>query len=169
MERNPIPVSAQTDKVSLMQRNDSNVAGASPGEPHWHDDNPFLGLLGVRQSEWREGYCEFQLRLRPELLNRQGFVQGGVLATLLDVACGYAGLFSPPPREPLYGHTVSLTLSFLNKSAGGLVTAKGFLEQRGRSLFFSRGEAWLDGRCLVATAQGSFKLARRGGAAEGRA
>src|SRR3954471_17090364 len=140
-----------------MQRISRDDTLDRPPQPRWSADNPFLALLGVEQTEWREGYCEFQLRLRAELLNRQGFVQGGVIATLLDVACGYAGLFSPPPREPLYGHTVSLALNFLNKGAGGLVVAKGFVEQRGRTLFFARGEAWLDGAQLLATAQGSFK------------
>lgn len=124
-------------------------------------ENPFLALLGARRGAWREGYCEFHLPVRPELLNRQGVLQGGVLSTLLDVASGYSGLYSASPDEILHGHTVSLTINFLHKGTIGHVVAKGFLVERQRSLFFARAEAWLDGTVLLATAQGIFKLARR--------
>ena len=124
-------------------------------------DNPFLELIGARLAEWHEGHSEFHLPIRAELLNRQGVLQGGVLSTLLDVACGYAGLYSPPTHEPTHGHTVSLTVNFINKASSGVVITKGFLVQRTRTLFFARGEAWLDGTLLLASAQGSFKLTGR--------
>ena len=57
-------------------------------------DNPFLETLGIQRSAWREGFAEFQLRVQPALLNRQQILQGGVIATMLDAACGYAGLYS---------------------------------------------------------------------------
>ncbi|MBN9370082.1 PaaI family thioesterase [Hydrogenophaga sp. YM1] len=124
-------------------------------------DNPFLEHIGVRLAEWHEGYSEFHLPVRAELLNRQGVLQGGVLSTLLDVACGYAGLYSPPMHEPTHGHTVSLTVNFINKASSGLVVTKGFLVQRTRTLFFARAEAWHEGTLLLASAQGSFKLTGR--------
>jgi len=40
------------------------------------------------------------------------------------------------------------------------VTAKGFLERQGRSIFFSRGEAWVDDHILIASAQGTFKYSK---------
>lgn len=123
-------------------------------------DNPFLTLIGARRGEWREGYCEFHLDVTPQLLNRQGVLQGGVLATLLDVACGYAGLHAGE-ATPVHGHTVSLTTSFMSSGSRGHLAARGFLVQRTRTLFFARGEAWLDGKSLLATAQGCFKLAAR--------
>lgn len=121
-------------------------------------DNPFLSLLGVHLVQWREGYSEFHLPLREQLLNRQGVIQGGVLATLLDVACGYAGLYSPDQQIPLQAHTVALSVNFVNKGRSGLLVTKGYLVQRGRSIFFARGEVWMGADTLLATAQGSFKL-----------
>ncbi len=126
-------------------------------------DNPFLDYLGVRRVAWREGYAEFQVPVGPVLLNRQGVLQGGLIATLLDVACGYSGLFSADAARPVHGHTLSLTCNFLDKGIGELVVAKGFLERKGSAIFFARGEAWVDSRILIATAQGTFKFA--GGAA----
>jgi uncharacterized protein (TIGR00369 family) len=121
-------------------------------------ENPFLALLGATRGTWREDYCEFLLPVRPQLLNRQGVLQGGVLSTLLDVACGYSGLYSAPGAPALHGHTMSLSVNFLSKGCGGEVVAKGWLLERGRSVFFARGEAWLDGKQLLATAQACFKL-----------
>ncbi|MFM0013508.1 PaaI family thioesterase [Paraburkholderia sediminicola] len=123
-------------------------------------DNPFLETLGVVRTAWHEGYAEFRLQVKPRLLNRQEVLQGGVIATLLDAACGYSGLYSAERDRPVHGVTLSLTLNFLDKGLGHTATAKGFLERKGRSIFFARGEAWIDDRILIATAQGTFKYAR---------
>lgn len=122
-------------------------------------ENPFLASLGMVRTEWREDYAEFRLTLQPGLLNRQRVLQGGVVATLLDAACGYAGLYSANPQRPIHGVTLSLTLNFLDKGVGDTLIGKGFLERKGRSIYFARGEAWIDSKTLIATAQGTFKYA----------
>jgi uncharacterized protein (TIGR00369 family) len=120
-------------------------------------DNPFLESLGVVLAEWREGYAEFAMPIRPATLNRQRILQGGVIATLMDAAAGYAGLYSN--AAPIYGFTLSLTVQFLDKGLGENVVSKGFLERRGRSVYFARAEAWVDNKVLIASAQGVFKYA----------
>jgi len=122
-------------------------------------ENPFLAGLGMTRTGWREGYAEFRLHIQPGLLNRQRVLQGGVVATLLDAACGYAGLYSADPQRPIHGVTLSLTLNFLDKGVGETLIGKGFVERKGRSIFFARGEAWIDSKTLIATAQGTFKYA----------
>ena len=121
-------------------------------------ENPFLDLIGASLVQWREGYSEFRLSLHSQLLNRQGVIQGGVLSTLLDVACGYAGLYSPPGQLSVHAHTVSLSVNFISKGESGLLVTHGYLVQRRRNLFFSRGEVWAEDGTLMATAQGSYKL-----------
>jgi acyl-coenzyme A thioesterase PaaI-like protein len=123
-------------------------------------DNPFLELLNVRQTEWREGYAEFDMAITPAVLNRQRVLQGGVISTLLDAACGYSGLYSADPAVPIHAFTLSLTMNFLDKGLGERITAKGYLERKGKSVFFARGEAWVDSRILIATAIGTFKYTR---------
>src|SRR6201991_4940308 len=110
---------------------------------------------------WRDGYAEFHLRLQPGMLNRQRVLQGGVVATLLDAACGYAGLYSADPSRKIHGVTLSLTLNFLDRGLGDTVTARGFVERKGRSIFFARGEARVESGLLIATAQGTFKYSSR--------
>jgi uncharacterized protein (TIGR00369 family) len=124
------------------------------------EENPFLASLGVTRTQWREGFAEFRVCLRPDLLNRQRVLQGGVVATLLDAACGYSGLYSPNPDRPVHGVTLSLTLNFLDRGIGDTLIARGYLERNGKSIFFARGEAWIDSTTLIATAQGTFKYAR---------
>jgi acyl-coenzyme A thioesterase PaaI-like protein len=124
-------------------------------------DNPFLDYLGMRRTHWHEGYVQFEAPVRPFLLNRQGVVQGGLIATMLDVACGYAGLYSPDPEHPVHGLTLSLNCNFLDRGLGEVIIAKGFVERKGGSIYFARGEAWMDSSILIATAQGTFKYSSR--------
>nr|WP_249798649.1 MULTISPECIES: PaaI family thioesterase [Caballeronia] len=122
-------------------------------------DNPFLEALGATLTEWRAGYAEFTMPIHAGHLNRQRILQGGAIATLLDAACGYAGLF-PTGAAPVHGFTLSLTVNYLDRGIGDKVVAKGFLERQGRSVYFARGEAWVDDRVMIASAQGTFKYAR---------
>ena len=55
----------------------------------------FNQALGVHLTEWREGHATMALDLKPMLLNRSGTVHGGVLATLIDAACGFCGVWVP--------------------------------------------------------------------------
>jgi len=60
-------------------------------------------------------------------------------------------------KETQHGFTLSLTVNYLDTGLGETVTAKGFLERRGRTIYFARGEAWVDDKILIASAQGTFK------------
>src|SRR5260370_39100388 len=72
-------------------------------------DNPLLEHLGVRLLEWTPGYCALTLDIESRHLNRQASLQGGVIATLLDSACGYAGLKTSANAAVSNAVTVMLT------------------------------------------------------------
>jgi uncharacterized protein (TIGR00369 family) len=61
--------------------------------------NPLLQDLGVELVAWRQGLCELELVVAERHLNRRGQLQGGVTATLLDAACGYAGLLQAGSQD----------------------------------------------------------------------
>ena len=122
--------------------------------------NPYLAWLGVRLVEWSEGYAEMHLPMTDKLGNRTGRVHGGVLCTLLDSVAGYCGLYTPPGQPEQQGLTLSLTTNFLDSHKGELLIAKGYVERKGRSVFFPRAEVWVDDAHLVATAVGTFKYIR---------
>lgn len=122
-------------------------------------DNPLLEHLGIRLAGLGTGQCTFELDIEPRHLNRQGSLQGGVTATLLDAACGYAGLQAAP--QGVLGHavTVMLTISYMRKASTGRLRAIGAVTKAGRSLYFSSAELLTESGELVATAQGTFKRA----------
>lgn len=121
-------------------------------------NNPFLEKLGVTLISWRDGFVE--LRLLPDEAhgNRTGIVQGGVIATLLDAGCGYAGLFSGSDAEQSHAITISLSINYV--AAAKLLeplVVTGEVVGQGRSVYFSRGEVRNQNRALIASAQGAFK------------
>ena len=123
-------------------------------------DNPLLEDLGIELVAWREGYCELALAVSERHLNRRGRLQGGVAATLLDAACGYAGLLRSGQPEPGEAATITLAVNYLARISQGRIRAVGRTTGGGRSIFFSSGELFAQDGALAATAQGSFKRAR---------
>ncbi|SDC68638.1 uncharacterized domain 1-containing protein [Cupriavidus sp. YR651] len=122
-------------------------------------DNPLLDDLGIRLTNVGRGECTFTLDIEPRHLNRQGTLQGGVSATLLDAACGYAGL---QDQDGAMGNAVTLmlTISYLGKVSTGRVRAVAMVTRAGRSIYFSSAELVTDTGERIATAQGTFKRSR---------
>jgi acyl-coenzyme A thioesterase PaaI-like protein len=83
-----------------------------------------------------------------------------VIATLLDAACGYAGLQDTGGG---LGNavTVMLTISYLSKVDAGRIRAVGSVTRAGHRLYFSSAKLMTGAGVLVATAQGTFKRSAR--------
>jgi uncharacterized protein (TIGR00369 family) len=116
-------------------------------------DNPLLEHLGVRLLNCQAGACRLALPLEPRHLNRQASLQGGVTATLLDAACGYAGL----QESGAHAVTLSLSINYLARTAEGEVTATGRVTGGGRRVYFASAELHDGTGRLLATAQGAFQ------------
>src|SRR3546814_14953242 len=87
--------------------------------PDTHGPSAAFGaLIGYRLVAWREDYAEIELELGPQHLNGHGIPHGGVIATLLDTACGYAGVYCPVPGNVRPALTLSLTTQFVAKARG---------------------------------------------------
>ena len=56
----------------------------------WFDSSPYAVYLGMKLAELKPGYARVSLVLKPEFLNWDGRIQGGVLASLIDQAFGTA-------------------------------------------------------------------------------
>lgn len=120
-------------------------------------DNPLLEHLGIRLVEWSPGRCSLALALEARHLNRQASLQGGVTATLLDAACGYAGLLVDGDEAPANGLTLTLSISYLAKANRGEVQARGRVTGGGRRVYFASAELVAGDGTVIATAQGAFK------------
>ncbi len=126
-------------------------AGSEGGNPL---REPVLDLLGVRLVVREAGHAEFALAVEPRHLNFDGRLHGGLVALLLDVACGYAAMPMPDGRTA----TISLAINYLAGVPGGVVRAAGRTTGGGRRVVFASAELRGEDGTLVATAQGSFRV-----------
>ncbi len=117
---------------------------------------PFLNLVGVKSESWGQGESRVALSSRPDITNHFGSVHGGAVATLLDVAMASAARSLHPETGVV---TVSMTLNYLQAATGELVAA-GRVRRGGRSMVFCEGEITNSNGEVVATAMGTFKVAR---------
>src|SRR5690606_27237232 len=115
-------------------------------------DNPLLEEHRDELAVWSRGYGVMRLHNTAEQGQRMGRIHGGGIRTLLDAACGYCGLYSPPGEPILRSLTLSLTTNFISSGDGATLVAKGYIVRKGRSVFFARAEVWLDDSELLATA-----------------
>jgi uncharacterized protein (TIGR00369 family) len=106
------------------------------------DIGAFGKMLGFHIPEWDEGHVRMEMTLKPEHMNRSGVLHGGILAALLDTACGYAGTFCAKPGHVRWAVTVELNTNFTGQAKGGVVTVIGRKRTGGRNLFFASAEAF---------------------------
>ncbi|MBL8706365.1 MAG: PaaI family thioesterase [Rhodospirillales bacterium] len=114
----------------------------------------FIGYkIGKATAE--SGTCT--LKVRPEHLNRSGVVHGGIMMTLIDVACSVAGQYVPPGQPPLLSASISITTSFVGNVDKGVLIATGRKTGGGKRIFFAKGEV-RDGKGnLLAQGEGVFR------------
>lgn len=125
----------------------------------------FADLVDYRLTRWEADAAEVRLVVGPQHLNRSGALHGGVLCTLIDAACGYAGCFIDLPGRRRRAFTLTLNTQFISAvAAGAQLVCTGRRTGGGRSVFFAAAEV-LDGAGrLVARGDGAFKY--RGGSGE---
>jgi len=118
---------------------------------------PLQAHLGMAMTGWSEDFARVEMPLAPVLMNRQGLPHGGVHATLLDSAMGYAGCYTGDPARRQMALTLSLTVNFLRQAQGTRLIAEGHRTGGGRRTYFADGVVRDDTGALVATATGVFR------------
>ena len=126
----------------------------------WAAD-PFHRYLGVALDEQHDGYCRLTLTLRPDTPRGvHGSLNGGLTATLIDLACisAVASLVDRT-REEMNG-TAELNVSYLRPAFGPAIVAEGRVLKKGRSLAVvdvdisdGAGRLYAKGRCQYALRQ----------------
>lgn len=104
-----------------------------------------VAALGAGVVSWSDGRCVLGCPIRPAMLNRAGVLHGGVLATLLDTASGYAGTYCPYPGRRRVAATLSLTVNFLDAAGEGWLVTEARIVRAGRSVFFAEAAVALSG------------------------
>ncbi len=104
-----------------------------------------------------DGFARCHLTITEDHLNSQGIVHGGIIAMLLDVACGNtASAWFDRDEHPVV-LTLSLNTSYVSAVSEGRVTAVARSSGGGRKLAYVNGELHAEDGTLIATAAGVFK------------
>ena len=121
------------------------------------DPYEFQKLLGFELVDWSEGFARFELPLTDKLGNRYGIPHGGVYASILDTAMGFAGCFTGSAQDRRLAMTLSLNVNFLAQPKGGMLIAEGRRTGGGRKSYFAEAVVLDDTGEKVATGTGVFR------------
>jgi uncharacterized protein (TIGR00369 family) len=120
-----------------------------------------MTTFGASLARVAPGEIEIVLPNRPELAQQHGFMHAGVLATILDSACGYAALTLMPADAAVL--SVEFKINLLAPAAGERVVARGRVVRAGRNLSVCQADAFAmqDGKEKhVAAMQGTMMCVR---------
>ena len=114
-------------------------------------NNPVVEFMGIELLEVRVGQATLLQPYRQELRNSMGWVQGGILATLADVAGGVS-LYSvlPDPLRVVIP-TVEFKLNFLRPAHREDVIARGRVAHQGRQIALCQVDVFAGEEKLLAT------------------
>jgi uncharacterized protein (TIGR00369 family) len=100
----------------------------------------FMRTIGAVLESVESGTVTITCGFDEGLTQQHGLLHGGVVASLVDVACGYAALsVMPAEREVL---TVEFTVHFLKPAQTDRLIAVGQVVQAGRTLTVCEGSVF---------------------------
>ena len=105
-----------------------------------------------------QGVARVYLDIDHRHINRGDSLHGGIIATLLDAACGYSVSLSVDGQSLIYTSTVSLTINYLSRVREGRVVATAEISGGGNKIKFVDAKLLREDNVPVATATGTFKL-----------
>ncbi len=128
---------------------------------------PCAELLGwtLIDMDAAAGRIRVGFTARPEFLNPAGFVQGGLVAAMLDDVMGPAALIMSEGR--LFTSTLDMTVSYLAPARAGRLIGEGTVIQLGKTIGYLQGELRDEAGTLVARATSTARLVSTDGLARG--
>lgn len=125
----------------------------------FHEDNPFWSWMGFRIDEEaaQRGQARVCVPVRPELLQHQGLVHGGVTSALIDSAGAWA--FALSHQEPL--RTINLAVQYLDPVVPETpeLAAEARIVRAGRRIVIAAVSVYGLDRSLVADGQAIYSRA----------
>jgi uncharacterized protein (TIGR00369 family) len=104
------------------------------------DRQGFMRALGAVLESVEAGIVTITCGFDERLTQQHGLFHGGVVASLVDVACGYAALSVMPAEQEVL--TVEFTVHFLKPAKTDRVIAVGQVVQAGRTLTVCEGSVF---------------------------
>ena len=119
---------------------------------------PVSKLLGWRLIDLKpeEGVIKVGFEGKPEFCNPSGFIQGGILAAMLDDTMGPAAFIMTKGR--LFTPTITMTVNFLSPGKVGSLVCEAKVVQMGKTVVFVEARLMDPAGTLVATASSTSRL-----------
>jgi uncharacterized protein (TIGR00369 family) len=123
---------------------------------------PCAILLGwhILDAKPEQGWIRIGFEGKPEFRNPAGFIQGGILAAMLDDTMGPA-VFAMTHGE-LYTATIDMNVSFLAPAKVGPLFGEAKVLQLGKTIAFIEGQLTDIAGTLIARATTSARLVASG-------
>lgn len=102
------------------------------------DANPYFVMMGIEVDSIGEGTARLSMRVRPDMQNGVGWMQGGIFTAMADEAMALALYSILAPGEGIA--TISETTSFLKGAKDEFLVATGRVVRKGRRVAFAEGE-----------------------------
>jgi uncharacterized protein (TIGR00369 family) len=103
-------------------------------------DQRIMKTIGARLERVAPGEISIALPFRDDLTQQDGFLHAGVVAAILDSACGYAAMTLVPPGSRVL--TVEFKANFLAPARGEVFIARGAVKRAGRTLTTCQADAF---------------------------
>ena len=107
------------------------------------DANPFFTLMGIEIGSVSRGSATLRMPVRPDMLNGEDFLQGGLFTALADEAMVLAIYPQLDPQERIA--TISENTTFLSGTQRGVLVGTGRVIKKGRRVIFAEADVTLDG------------------------
>ena len=111
-----------------------------------------METIGARLLKVEPGEVEIALAFREDLTQQHGYLHAGIVAAVVDSACGYAAMsLAPAGAEVL---SIEFKLNLLSPAAGESFVARARVKRAGRNVTVCTGDLFAlnsDSEKLVAT------------------
>ena len=113
--------------------------------------NPFFIMMGIDPFCIENGRAVLRMTIRPDMMNGEGWLQGGINTSITDEAMVLA-IYSLLDKGETIA-TISETTSFMHGAKSGILFVEGRVVKKGRRIAFAEGEVRLeeDSRVLSRT------------------
>jgi len=119
-------------------------------------EGTYLEFLGFKLIAWKKGYTKIEMPVRSEHRNSIGYLHGGVIASLLDIACAVAGSYGVSNKN--ISITINLNCNYMAPHTAKKAIAEGELVRSTKALFFAQARLFdPETKRLCATATGTYK------------
>jgi acyl-CoA thioesterase len=123
--------------------------------------NPFFRLMGIEIVSYGGGKSELSMKLRPDMMNGAGWMQGGLFTALCDEAMALALFTVMDERESIA--TISESTSYFWGVREGEIVANGSVIRKARQVAFTEGQVRVagDGGKLLSKTSASFSIIKK--------